>query len=192
MSWCGLVVELGELVWNCLQKAPKLTENNTKICFRGSLGRGLGAMLGSKFGPGGPLEGVWAPSWLQEPNKTPKGETADLQGPPWDPPRTPQELPPGPPRTPQKALGPFQDLPRTPKYPPRDPSGAPKASQGPPWDPPRCLRTPLQGLPGPLRPPWDLPRTSSIPFRSSQNPAAAPKTCFRTAQGLQNKARICS
>ena len=142
------------------------------------------------------------PNILPEPPRTvqdailtprdPPGAPRASQGPPWDPPRTPQEAPPGPPRTPQKALGPFQDLPRTPKYPPRDPSGAPKASQGPPWDPPRCLRPSLQGLPGPLRPPWDLPRTSSIPFRSSQNPAAAPKTCFRTAQGLQNKARICS
>ena len=46
----------------------------------------LGLQLG---GPrevlGEPLGGVLGSSWPQEPNKTPKGETADLQGPPWDP-----------------------------------------------------------------------------------------------------------
>ena len=142
----------------------------------------------SKYAPRAPQDRPRRHLDPQGPSRSSQGLSGTSLGPSQDASGGPSR----PPRTPQKALGPFQDLPRTPKYPPRDPSGAPKASQGPPWDPPRCLRTPLQGLPGPLRTPWDLPRTSSIPFRSSQNPAAAPKTCFRTAQGLQNKARICS
>ena len=116
-----------------------------------------------------------------------RGAPRASQGPPWDPPRTPQELPPGPPRTPQKALGPFQDLPRIPKYPPREPSGAPKASQGPPWDPPRCVRTSLQGLPGPLRTPWDLSRNSPGPKAPSQElsePCSSPQDLFQNRPGL--------
>ena len=61
-------------------------KNQPKICSRGSLVEGLGAMLGSKIGLGSPLEGVLGPSWAQEPIKTPKGEEMGLQGPPWDPP----------------------------------------------------------------------------------------------------------
>ena len=43
----------------------------------GSLGGGLGAMLGSKIGPGSPLGVIFGPSWAQEPIKTPKGEAPE-------------------------------------------------------------------------------------------------------------------
>ena len=43
----------------------------------GSLGGGLGAMLGSKIDPGSPLGVIFGPSWAQEPMKTPKGEASE-------------------------------------------------------------------------------------------------------------------
>ena len=43
----------------------------------GSLGGGLGAMLGSKIGLGSPLGVIFRPSWAQEPIKTPKGEAPE-------------------------------------------------------------------------------------------------------------------
>ena len=141
----------------------------------------------SKYAPRAPQDRPRRHLDPQGPSRSSQGLSGTSLGPSQDasggPSRASQDTPegpgtlPGPPPNPQvPAQGPF------------------RSSQGlsGTWDPPRCLRTPLQGLPGPLRPPWNLPRTSSIPFRSSQNPAAAPKTCFRTAQGLQNKARICS
>ena len=117
----------------------------------------------------------------QGPLRSSQGLSGTSLGPSQDAPERPGTLP-GPPPNPQvSAQGPF----RSSQGVSGTSLGPSQMPQDPPPRPPRTSQNPL----GPFQ---DLPRTLKHPLRTSQNPAAAPRTCSRTAQGLQNKARICS
>ena len=122
----------------------------------------------------------------QGPLRSSQGLSGTSLGPSQDasgaPSRASQDTPEGP--------GTLPGPPPNPQVSSQDPSGAPRASQGSPWDPPRCLRTPLQGLPGPLRTPWDLPRTPHRTLPGASPWVASGGTTEGSASPLQHDRQV--